>query len=167
MKNKSWSVLYSMPLILVVYIPLLLLLLEYHRFPLIEFSEIKYFFGIVLLLSGGLLMLWAYRSLMKDGEGQSGLCVQTEALVKNGPYRFLRNPMSLGIVVILLGESLYFSSIALFLYMLLVWAGMAYYIKNVEEYALANKYGQSYIDYKMDVNPWFPKLSAFRNLKAK
>ena len=25
--------------------------------------------------------------------------------------------------------------------------------------ALANKYGQEYIDYKMDVNPWFPKMS--------
>lgn len=167
MKKKNWSVLYSLPLILVVYVPLLLLIFEYHSFPLIEFSRLKYFSAILLLLCGGLLMVWAYRTLLKDGAGVADFYVQTDTLVTGGPYQYIRNPLSMGMVVMLFGESLYFSSVPLLIFTLLVWAGMAYYVKNVEEYALANKYGQPYIEYKMDVGAWFPKHATIKKLKAK
>lgn len=166
MKKKMYPFLYSMPLVLTVYIPILLLLFEYHGVSLVDLSKLKYLLGVVLMIAGASLAFWAYKVLLIDGSAKNNFKIETQTLVKSGPYQYIRNPMDMGIVLMLLGEGFYFSSSVLIFFAVVMWGVMAYYVQKVEEFALANKYGQEYIEYKMDVNPWFPKMSVLKKLKA-
>ncbi|MFR8207184.1 MAG: methyltransferase family protein [Alphaproteobacteria bacterium] len=94
--------------------------------------------------------------------------LNSRKLVTEGPYRFVRNPMALGTGAILAGEALYFGSWYIFIWALVVIEVMSYYITHVEEYKLANKFGQSYINYKLDVGKWWPRKIIFKEwLKRK
>ena len=167
MKKKDWAFLYNLPMILGVYVPFVILVLQYHNVPLIEFSTLKYFSAIFLMIVGVLLLVLSYRSLIKDGEADLTFSVKSRKLVTSGPYRYVRNPMYLGILVLVVGESLYFSSVPLFVFAVLIAFSMVYYVAHFEEFALANQFGQEYIDYKMDVNAWLPRRSMWKSLKNK
>jgi len=75
-------------------------------------------------------------------------------LVKGGPYRFTRNPMYLGMVLILIGTAIYLGSltpwfvIPVFFLIIQEW-----FIKH-EELFLENIFGKEYQDYKTKVRRW-------------
>lgn len=78
--------------------------------------------------------------------------------VASGPYKFVRNPMYVGGLIILTGYSLWQRSVGMLLFTLL--AGLvAHLIVLSEEYVLERKFGASYLRYKQTVNRWWPKLS--------
>ncbi len=76
------------------------------------------------------------------------------ALVKDGPYRFTRNPMYLGMVLILIGTAIYLGSltpwfvIPVFFLIIQEW-----FIKHEEPF-LENIFGKEYQDYKCKVRRW-------------
>ena len=145
MRKNFWSFFISMPATVLIYMPL------------------------ILLWGGVIFCLWAYFSLMREGEAEvKNFRLNSRKLVTEGPYRFVRNPMALGTGAILVGEALYFGSWYIFIWALVVIEVMSYYITHVEEYKLANKFGQSYINYKLDVGKWWPRKIIFKEwLKRK
>ena len=66
-----------------------------------------------------------------------------------------RNPLQLGVVVILFGESLAFESLALLVYAMLYWAWLTLYLVIVEEPALRRTLGDEYLRYCRHVPRWF------------
>jgi protein-S-isoprenylcysteine O-methyltransferase Ste14 len=76
------------------------------------------------------------------------------ALVKGGPYRFTRNPMYLGMVLILIGTAIYLGSltpwfvIPVFFLIIQEW-----FIKHEEPF-LENIFGKEYLDYKSKIRRW-------------
>ena len=169
MRKNFWSFFISMPATVLIYMPLILLWLEYRQWPLAGFSWWRYGAAFVLLWGGVIFCLWAYFSLMREGEAEvKNFRLNSRKLVTEGPYRFVRNPMALGTGAILAGEALYFGSWYIFIWALVVIEVMSYYITHVEEYKLANKFGQSYINYKLDVGKWCPRKIIFKEwLKRK
>ncbi len=69
-----------------------------------------------------------------------------------------RNPLLLGVVIILLGECLAFESLALLVYAALCWAGLTLYLVFAEEPALRRALGDEYLRYCRHVPRWFLRI---------
>jgi len=78
----------------------------------------------------------------------------TEGLVTAGLYKFTRNPMYVGLLVILFGYAIWLGSLTPFLMLpLFYWLITTMQIKP-EERILEKKFGQEYLDYKSKVKRW-------------
>jgi len=78
-------------------------------------------------------------------------------LVVRGPYRYVRNPMYLGVLCILTGEAWLFASSALLIYAAAVLACFYSFVVLYEEPALRRKFGESYEQYARTVHRWWPR----------
>ncbi len=110
--------------------------------------------GLGLIVVGGLVWLAAAATLVTYGAGTPLPLDPPRRLVDRGPYRLSRNPMHLGLVVLLLGEALLFRSLTAVLVVAVLAAGLAYYVLRVEEPELATRFGRSYDDYRGRVPRW-------------
>ena len=78
----------------------------------------------------------------------------TTAIVSSGPFRFTRNPLYLGFVLIYIGVSLAANTLwPLFLLPLAIFVLSGGVIKREERY-LERKFGTVYTDYKTRVRRW-------------
>ncbi len=97
--------------------------------------------------------LWEFAA---RGHGIPAPVDHPKQLVVTGLYRYVRNPMYLGVLVFLLGEVLFFRSRALLLYTL-AWLSVVHLtILVYEEPNLRRKFGVSYDRYVAAVNRWVP-----------
>lgn len=80
---------------------------------------------------------------------------KASSLVTSGVFRFTRNPMYLGMVIVLIGALLHFQSYMAFLVVPL----FVVYIKRFqivpEERAMQKVFGDAFTRYKQDVARWF------------
>jgi protein-S-isoprenylcysteine O-methyltransferase Ste14 len=77
-------------------------------------------------------------------------------LVVSGLYRYVRNPMYLGVLLVLIGESLLFRSPSFLIYTL-VWLALVHaFIVIYEEPNLHRKFDGSYDAYRTHVRRWIP-----------
>ncbi|MET0842342.1 MAG: isoprenylcysteine carboxylmethyltransferase family protein [Mycetocola sp.] len=86
----------------------------------------------------------------------------TETLVVTGVYRFVRNPMYLSVLAIILGQALLFASWGLVLYAAMVLVAVVSFVKGYEEPTLARTYGAQYLDYRRNVPGWWPRRTPWR-----
>src|SRR5262249_5258048 len=68
----------------------------------------------------------------------------TERLVVGGLYRYVRNPMYLGVLAAIVGQGLVLGQFVLLAYAALVWAAVATFVYGYEEPTLAARYGAEY-----------------------
>ena len=79
-------------------------------------------------------------------------------LVVSGSYRYVRNPIYVGFLAVLLGEALLFGSRGLLVYTAVAWCISAAAVRCYEEPILARKFGSEYQDYRRAVRAWVPRL---------
>jgi protein-S-isoprenylcysteine O-methyltransferase Ste14 len=96
------------------------------------------------------------------GRGTLVPAVPTQHLVVSGLYRYVRNPMYLGVVIAIAGESLLFPSRSMLIYLVCVWLAMHLFVCLYEERNLARTYGMEYERFKQNVPRWIPRLSSRR-----
>ena len=94
------------------------------------------------------------------GRGTLVPAIPTEHLVISGLYRFVRNPMYIGVITALLGEALLFRRRHMLVYTAIVWLLMHAFVCLYEEPILAHKYGEEYSRYKRKVPCWIPRVTA-------
>jgi protein-S-isoprenylcysteine O-methyltransferase Ste14 len=111
--------------------------------------------GLVPLLASMLRFIYA-------GRGTAMPAVPTERLVVSGFYRYVRNPMYVGVLTALAGEALLFSSRDIGIEALLVWLGTCLFIVFYEEPKLASTFPVEYPIYKRNVPRWLPRLTPWR-----
>lgn len=75
-----------------------------------------------------------------------------------GPYRYVRNPMISGVLLVLFGEALILLSRAHLMWALTFLAINAVYIPLLEEPLLASRFGSAYDEYRRNVPRLFPRL---------
>jgi len=76
------------------------------------------------------------------------------ALVKDGLYRYTRNPMYLGMVILLIGVASYLGSLTPYVLIPVFFFIIQQCFIKHEELFLENIFGQEYLDYKTKVRRW-------------
>ena len=97
--------------------------------------------------------LWEFAA---RGHGIPAPIDHPKQLVVTGLYRYVRNPMYLGVLFVLLGEALFFRSSAFLIYAMAWFAFVHVNVLVYEEPNLARKFGVSYEDYRAAVRRWIP-----------
>jgi protein-S-isoprenylcysteine O-methyltransferase Ste14 len=78
-------------------------------------------------------------------------------LVISGLYRYVRNPMYVGALLIILAEAVYFAAPWLVLYAAGLWASLHTFLVILEEPQLKHRFGADYEQYIKAVPRWIPK----------
>src|SRR5262245_38865666 len=112
--------------------------------------------GLAALLAGAAIYLWCAWDFAATGRGTPAPIDPPKQLVARGLYRYVRNPMYVGIITILLGESLVWRSRALLEYSAVVFGMFFLFVLAYEEPALKQKFGDAYERYRQDVPRWIP-----------
>ena len=74
----------------------------------------------------------------------------TQKLLVIGPFKYCRNPMTLGTIMAYSGIAILVGSFTALLFVLLFFLALLAYLKLVEEKELELRFGQEYLDYKKD-----------------
>ncbi|MHA2379129.1 MAG: methyltransferase family protein [Candidatus Thorarchaeota archaeon] len=114
--------------------------------------------GILPIPIGGLLVAWANYSLLhigKIGLRNREPMQRPSSLVLVGPYRYTRNPIYFGCLLMLFGLVIVWSSAATALLLVLVYIVFRYIFIKREEIILEEEFGNEYRDFKKRVRRWF------------
>ncbi len=92
--------------------------------------------GVAIGIAGFILMMWSWGLLKRQ---HLAICLpeKTSHITKAGPYRFSRNPMYLGMVLMMLGLALYVGTLPFYLSALAYCAIIRIVFIPFEEYKLA------------------------------
>jgi protein-S-isoprenylcysteine O-methyltransferase Ste14 len=114
----------------------------------------------MFLIFGGVLVLTCGGILSTRGIYETpGDRLFPKEFVAFGPFRYLRNPMSLGGVILMTGLGLYESSGCILLLAAVLFLFFHWLVVYLEEPGLERRFGDSYRDYKRSVNRWLPKFT--------
>jgi len=118
--------------------------------------------AVLLLISGLALFIASLRRFATEGKGTLAPWDPPRQFVVHGPYRFVRNPMISGVILILFGEAC-----ALLSRPHAIWATFALilnliYIPAVEERQLVRRFGEPYLEYCRNVPRFVPRLTPWR-----
>ena len=113
--------------------------------------------GVVPILVGFACYLWCAWDFAFAGQGTPGPWDAPKIFVSRGLYRVVRNPMYLGVVLILLGESIVFESLRLMVYAVLAWVFFFLMVVMYEEPTLKERFGAPYEEYCRTVPRWIPR----------
>jgi protein-S-isoprenylcysteine O-methyltransferase Ste14 len=105
------------------------------------------------LILGGILNLVADKDFKKFNTTVKPF-EYSSALITDGVFKFSRNPMYLGMSLILLGESILFGTLIPFFIVIIFSILMHFNFIKTEEKMLLEKFGQEFIDYKNNVRCW-------------
>ena len=119
------------------------------------------FAGSILVLIGLMIMVVCISAFIRIGRGTLAPWSPTKKLVITGLYRYVRNPMILGVLIALIGEALGLRSLNI-----LIWAASFFIINTIyfivyEEPNLEDRFGNEYVDYKKNVSRWLPKRKPY------
>lgn len=112
--------------------------------------------GLLGMLIGAGLLAVCVVEFARRGRGTLSPVDPPRALVIQGPYRYVRNPMYLSVTLIVLGEALLAGSQALLLYWLVWFAAVNLMVLGYEEPALRRQFGVAYEEYTAAVGRWLP-----------
>lgn len=113
--------------------------------------------AVALILLGLTPLFESIIRFVRVGRGTLMPIVPTEHLVATGLYRYVRNPMYVGVVVVLIGETVLFWSSDMVLYTGIVWLGFDLFIRLYEEPTLQRRHGDEYVRYCARVRRWWPR----------
>jgi len=119
------------------------------------------FAGLILILFGLTMMAMTISSFIRIGKGTLAPWLPTKRLVIKGPYRYVRNPMILGVMTVLLGEALVLWSQNIFIWTAIFLLINTVYFILYEEPDLEKKFGNGYLRYKKHVSRWLPRLTPY------
>jgi len=129
-----------------------------------EFNNWTSWLAVVTGFLGLALVVSCVRLFAKSGgDGTPAPWDPVANLIITGPYRYVRNPMLSGVIIILFSEALVFWSLSFFIYTtLFVLLNMAYF-PLVEEPGLIKRYGAAYKIYMNNVPRWIPLIKPYNS----
>ena len=95
---------------------------------------------------------------IRKGRGTPAFVDPPRELVVTGLYRYVRNPIYLGALLVHLGTILWFASRLMILYCLSFATAFHVLVVLVEEPVLRQTFGAAYEDYCRRVGRWLPQL---------
>jgi protein-S-isoprenylcysteine O-methyltransferase Ste14 len=119
--------------------------------------------GMTLLLIGAAIMVRCIFDFAWHGLGTPAPFDAPRRLVISGLYRWVRNPMYLGMGTFMVGEAILLPSImrAMLILITILWAVVTLFIVLYEEPTLRRLFGAEYENYCRHVRRWLPRLTPF------
>ena len=114
----------------------------------------------VLIFAGLIPLFDSVVRFVRQGRGTLMPSVPTEHLVVTGLYRYVRNPMYVGVLTAVFGEAILLHSRSMAEYFAIVWLGSELFIRLYEEPTLRRRYGEEYASYCQQVRRWWPRFKA-------
>jgi protein-S-isoprenylcysteine O-methyltransferase Ste14 len=115
--------------------------------------------GMTLAIAGGLLALTCVLLFVARGEGTPAPFDAPKLFVASGPYRFVRNPMYVGAITLMMGLGFVQSAPSVFGVAFAAFFFSNLFVIFVEEPGLARRFGESYLAYKRSTGRWIPRLA--------
>lgn len=135
-----------------IYLPRWLLATDRFR-PAFELG-VAHYLGLALIAVGATIYGWCAWDFTFTGKGTPAPLDPPKELVVRGLYRYTRNPMYVGVLTVLLGEVLWFSSWRLLGYTGVVALLFQLFIMLYEEPYLQWRFGDAYRRYRAAVPRW-------------
>lgn len=120
----------------------------------VQSLQFYHYLGAIIFVIGLVIMISCIISFAVKGQGTLSPADPTKRLVITGLYRFSRNPMYVGVTMILIGEAVFFQSVYLWIYLLLVYIAFNIFIMLNEEPRLKKDFGEEYNRYCQKVRRW-------------
>jgi len=133
------------------------LITGWRRQPALLGLEMGRVLGALLVAAGAASVVHSFARFALEGRGTPAPVAPTETLVVSGQYRWVRNPMYVAVVSMVLGQALLLGSARLLWYALGLAALFHAFVLGYEEPTLARRYGESYARYRATVNRWVPR----------
>lgn len=114
--------------------------------------------GGMSLLSGVLLYVHTALQFGTEGRGTPSPTDEPEELVTGGIYAYVRNPMYMGVILVVVGQAFLRRSVAVLWWAAGCWIGFHTRVVRDEEPHLAERHGEEYERYRTTVPRWIPRI---------
>ncbi|HEX4560194.1 MAG TPA: isoprenylcysteine carboxylmethyltransferase family protein [Gemmatimonadales bacterium] len=115
--------------------------------------------GFPILFIGAVILLICIWDFARKGKGTLAPVDPPKHLVVEGLYRYVRNPMYVGVFWILFGELLLVWTTAFLGYLILFAVAVNVFVMGYEEPTLRRLFGPEYDEYCRRVGRWIPRWS--------
>lgn len=152
------STILSLILISPFYVFDMQILVDVFTFPADIIPQPFNLFGILMIPIGMILVIWANYALLHIGKislRNREPMQRPSNLVMVGPFRYTRNPIYLGCLLMLLGLVIVWSSVVTAFLTILVYIIFRHIFIKKEEIILEEEFGDDYRDFKKRVGRWF------------
>jgi protein-S-isoprenylcysteine O-methyltransferase Ste14 len=113
--------------------------------------------GVLLICAGLVPVVQSFIEFFK-ASGTPVPVASPPRLVVTGFFRYVRNPIYVGFLIILIGQALLFGSLGMLEYAAVAWCIGAAAARWYEEPVLARRFGAEYQAYRRAVPAWLPRL---------
>jgi protein-S-isoprenylcysteine O-methyltransferase Ste14 len=118
--------------------------------------------GVLLIAAGLPVLLESFARFALQGVGTPAPVFPTRRLVVTGFYRFVRNPMYVAVVSLILGQALLLGDVHVLEYAGVAWLVAHLFVLAYEEPTLRRTYGAEYTAFCAHVPRWVPRLTPWR-----
>jgi protein-S-isoprenylcysteine O-methyltransferase Ste14 len=118
--------------------------------------------GVLLILVGLPGLVDSFARFALQGLGTPAPIAPPQNLVVTGLYRYVRNPMYVAVVAVILGQAILFGDGRLMTYGVFMWLAFHAFVLTYEEPVLAQSFGAEYEDFRANVPRWIPRLTPWR-----
>lgn len=124
--------------------------------------DIQFVFGALFVSAGLVFLIMTISIFVRIGRGTLAPWNPARNLIVSGLYSYVRNPMITGVLAVLLGETLIFHSIRIFIWLITFFIINNIYFVLSEEPGLVKRYGEEYLVYKRNVPRWIPRMKSWK-----
>ena len=132
---------------------------RWHSGPAFTGSSALRILGMLLIIFGVPLLLDSFTRFALQGLGTPAPVFPTRHLVVTGLYRYVRNPMYVGVASIIFGQALYFRNIRVLEYGVVISLAFHLFILLYEEPTLRRTFDREYEEFCENVPRWIPRLT--------
>lgn len=118
--------------------------------------------GAAMILAGVLGLVDAFARFALQGLGTPAPIAPPRNLVVTGLYRYVRNPIFVAVVAIILGQALLMGDWRLIVYGAILWLAFHVQVVVYEEPTLEQTFGSEYEAFCAAVPRWIPRITPWR-----
>jgi protein-S-isoprenylcysteine O-methyltransferase Ste14 len=115
--------------------------------------------ALLPLLLGATIYFWCLWDFAVKGRGTPAPIDAPKRLVVRGLYKYNRNPMYVGVLLVIAGWAVWLQSKPVLIYGAVVAIFFHLFVVLVEEPLLKRKFGEAYLRYCGEVGRWLPRRS--------
>src|SRR6476659_8516892 len=119
--------------------------------------------GILLIVAGIPGLVDSFARFALQGLGTPAPIAPTQNLVVTGLYRYVRNPIYIAVVAVILGQAVLMGDWRLIVYGALLWLAFHVFVVAYEEPTLERTFGREYEAFRAAVPRWIPRMTPWRS----